>query len=233
VFFTGLRFDYAPVDAFDLKLFVANGWNNSIDNNTAKTFGGQIMLKPADSLIFYVGGAAGPEQTDFLPAPGSTMATMTPGPVPGADSHWRGIVDLVVDFNPLSTLSFALNADYDTESQFTGIGTPNEVWYGVNLGVKWVVADPFAIALRGEYFHDNHCNIIGCPADPTSTSAPPTSSSVESGTLTLSYVAASHLTLMLDNRVDAANSKIFEAMTAGTFAKTMFTTTLGAIIATK
>ncbi len=231
VFFTGLRFDYAAADSVDLKLFVANGWNNSVDNNAAKTFGGQLMLKPMDSLIFYIGGAAGPEQSDFIPAP--TFASV-PGnigagvaKVPGADSHWREIVDLVIDYNPTSALSFALNGDFDTESDFGGT-TQSETWYGVNLGIKYVVADPFAIALRGEFFSDDHGQIV--PINPTSTE---TKSTIESATLTLSYVAASKLTLMLDNRVDIANDEIFAGTSGPGVSKTLFTTTLGAIIATK
>jgi Putative beta-barrel porin-2, OmpL-like. bbp2 len=240
VFFTGLRFDYAAADAVDLKLFVANGWNNSIDNNTAKTFGGQLMLKPMDSLIFYIGGAAGPEQTDFVPIPQITptvvpslaclgaMPTMGGGPCPGADSHWREIVDLVIDYNPTSALSFALNGDFDNESNFGGVGTQAETWWGVNLGIKYVVADPFAIALRGEFFNDNHGGIVAF--NPTSTE---TKTTLESATLTLSYVAASKLTLMLDNRIDIANSEIFAGTSGPGVSKTLFTTTLGAIIATK
>jgi hypothetical protein len=221
VFFTGLRFDYAPSSMVDLKLFAANGWNGSIDDNTSKTFGGQLMLKPMDSLIFYIGGAAGPEQPDFAPAAGMTAA----GGVPGADSNWREIVDLVIDYNPTPQLSFALNGDFDTESNYFG-STGSESWYGVNLGIKYVVADPFAIAIRGEYFGDNHGRIFAptLPIDAPSTS-------VESATLTLSYVVASHLTLMLDNRIDAAKDPIFA--TENTTSKTLFTTTLGAIIATK
>jgi putative OmpL-like beta-barrel porin-2 len=231
LFFTGLRFDLAASDAVDLKIIVANGWNNTIDNNTSKSFAAQLMLKPMDSLIFYVGGVAGPEESDFIPPPFGPGAVPTAppmgvmaGPVPGADSHWRELVDLVIDYNPTSAVSFSLNGDFDTESNFSPSGS--ESWYGVNLAAKFVVADPFAIALRGEYFGDNHGNII---AGDTSQG----SSNVESATLTLSYVVASHLTLMLDNRVDIANGKIFPTLTPGNFEKTLFTTTLGAIIATK
>jgi Putative beta-barrel porin-2, OmpL-like. bbp2 len=229
LFFTGLRFDFAAADAVDLKLFVANGWNNTIDNNTGKTFGGQLMLKPMDTLSFYIGGEAGPEQSDFLPAPPAGVnGAMGSGSVPGADSHWRELIDLVIDFNPTAALSFALNGDFDTETDFNG-GTQSESWYGVNLGIKYVVADPFAIALRGEFFNDNHSGVFGGAAPPVG--APATS--IESGTLTLSYVAASKLTLMLDNRIDISNNPIFQQETIGALGKTMFTTTLGAIIATK
>jgi hypothetical protein len=226
LFFTGLRFDYAASAAVDLKLFVANGWNNTIDDNTSKTFGGQLMLKPLDTLQFYIGGAAGPEQTDFTPAGMGTGGTS----VPGADSNWRGIVDLVVDYNPTSALLFTLNGDFDSES--AGGSAKAESWYGVSLGIKYIVADPFAIAVRGEYFGDNHGAII-----PGTTSGG--SSNTESGTLTLSYVVASHLTLMLDNRIDASGAAIFATNppypggAPDNPSKTMFTTTLGAIIATK
>jgi hypothetical protein len=221
VFFTGLRFDYAASSNVDLKLFAANGWNNTIDDNNGKTFGGQLMLKPMDSLIFYVGGAAGPEESDFAQA-GT--------PVPGADSHWREIVDLVIDYNPTSALSFALNGDFDNESLGDGAGSAS--WYGVNLGIKYVVADPFAIAVRGEYFGD-HKGFVVAPVPDSSSTSPTTSTSIESATLTLSYVVASHLTLMLDNRVDIANSQIFASSSGPSDVKTMFTSTLGAIIATK
>jgi Putative beta-barrel porin-2, OmpL-like. bbp2 len=235
VFFTGVRFDAAFSDQVDLKLFVANGWNNTIDNNTGKDFGGQLMLKPMDTLVFYIGGVAGPEQSDFLPAPTfvtnptalGTGAAGT-GKIPGADSHWRELVDLVVDFNPTSALSFALNGDFDTESDATGIGTQSETWWGVNLGIKYVVADPFAVAVRGEYFQDNHGLIF--PINPASGD---TKANVESATLTLSYVAASKLTLMLDNRVDFADSEVYSGTSGPGVSKNLFTTTLGAIIATK
>ena len=222
VFFTGLRFDFAASDAVDLKIIAANGWNNTIDNNTSKSFAAQLMLKPMDSLIFYVGGVAGPEQTDFAPAGAMTPAAS----IPGADSHWREMVDLVIDFNPTSAVSFALNGDFDTESHFLGDDSESESWYGVNLAAKFVVADPFAIALRGEYFGNNKGDVV-------TGATPGQSLSIESGTLTLSYVVASKLTLMLDNRIDAANEAIFPTLTPGNTSKTMFTSTLGAIIATK
>lgn len=235
VFFTGLRFDFAASDAVDLKLFIANGWNNTVDDNAAKTFGGQLMLKPLDTLVFYIGGAAGPEQSEFQPAPFVTPTVVPAAMAPtglnlAVNGHWREIVDLVIDYNPSSAVSFALNGDFDNES--FGSGTPSDSWYGVNLGVKFVVADPFAIALRGEYFGDDHGAVV-----PFNPSGGATSTSVESGTITLSYVAASKLTLMLDNRLDIANSEIFATNSSsqgtGNPSKTQFTTTLGAIIATK
>ena len=153
---------------------------------------------------------------------------MGAGPIPGADSHWRGIVDLVIDYNPTSALSFALNGDFDNESDFGG-GTP--VGDLVRRQPRHQVRRGRSVRHRAprRVLHDNHGGIV--PNEAT----PGTRSDVESGTLTLSYVAASKLTLMLDNRVDFANSESSgsRARRDRPVSKTMFTTTLGAIIATK
>jgi len=225
VFFTGLRLDYAPVDAFDAKLILANGWNNTIDNNRSKTIAAQVMVKPADQFILYLGYAGGPEQTDFVagvtPPAGSTAPGTPASDVPDANSHWRHLVDLVADINPTKELRFLLNGDYDTED-FGPAGTAT--WYGANLAIRYIIADPFQATLRGEIFYDKHGNIVS--------SGGTNSTTIESGTLTLSYVIASHFMLMLDNRIDAADTAIFPKNTTDT-AKTQFTTTLGVIASTK
>jgi putative OmpL-like beta-barrel porin-2 len=225
VFFTGLRVDYAFSDALDAKFILANGWNNTFDDNRSKSIGGQIMIKPADPIVIYVGYMGMPEAPDF-----STMAPA--GSVPGANDHWRHLVDLVLDINPIKPLRFLVNGDYDTEEGVSANGKHAAIWYGANLAIRYQVTDPFAVTLRGEYFHDEHGDIVPPFSDTTSTVAPP-SSNVESGTLTLSYVIASHLSLMLDNRIDVADSSIFQTDVHANNAKSQFTTTLGVIAATK
>ncbi|HEX3770761.1 MAG TPA: hypothetical protein VHV30_07855, partial [Polyangiaceae bacterium] len=79
----------------------------------------------------------------------------------------------------------------------------------------------------------DHKGFVIAPVPDSSSTSPTTSTSIESATLTLSYVVASHLTLMLDNRIDIANSQIFASSSGPADMKTLFTTTLGAIIATK
>jgi len=224
LFFTGLRLDYAPIDMIDVKLIAANGWNNTIDNNRGKTFAAQLMVKAADQAIFYIGYAGGPEQTDspaIAPAPmGSTTA--------GADSRWRNLIDFVADINPTKELRFLVNGDYDNEEFQLGPSDFTESWYGANLAIRYIVADPFQITLRGEYVHDSHGLAVtggGSDASPAL--------NLESATLTLSDVIASHFTLMLDNRLDFSDTAMFPSATAGALQKSQFTTTLGVIVATK
>ncbi|MDP9002321.1 MAG: porin, partial [Myxococcota bacterium] len=227
VFFTGFRLDYAPTDTFDAKLIVANGWNNSIDNNRAKSFGAQVSFKPVDSLQLYLGYMAGPEQVDVQTVAAGMPPMMASAHVADANSHWRHLVDLVVDFNPTKEFRLLLNGDYDTEEKVGATGDHAAIWYGANLALRYIVADPFQITLRGEYFHDEHGDILGTG----------TSTNVESGTLTLQYVIASHLALMLDNRIDVADNNTIFFKSANTSpddaTKTQFTTTLGVIASTK
>jgi Putative beta-barrel porin-2, OmpL-like. bbp2 len=227
VFFTGLRFDYAASDMFDLKLIAANGWNNTFDNNRGKSFGAQIMLKPADPLVLYLGYMGGPEQPDVALTAGA------PVDIPNADDHWRHLVDLVVDFNPTKQWRFLLNGDFDTEANLsdgpTATTTHTATWYGANLAVRYQVSDPFQITLRGEYFHDEKGDIVPPFTDASSAGK----TNIESGTLTLGYTIASHLAIMFDNRIDIADSSIFQTGVHPNNAKTQFTSTLGVIASTK
>jgi putative OmpL-like beta-barrel porin-2 len=221
LFYTGLRFDYAASDMFDLKLFAANGWNNSIDNNVGKTFGAQIMLKPADQAIFYIGYVGGPEQNDFTLMTPTAMAGATPGgPTIGinseANSHWRHLVDFVADINPTKDLRFLLNFDYRNED-FTPDHT--ESIYGANLVIRYNFSDAFYASVRGEYFHDEHTDTVP-------------SKNVEDGTLTLAYSIGSHLALMFDAiRFDIADDPIFQ--TVHSSEKSQITSMLGVIASTK
>lgn len=225
LFFTGLRLDYAPTSAIDLKLIGANGWNNSVDDNAGKTVAAQFSIKPVDQFQIFVGYAGGPEQPDIVPAPPAVGGMIAPK----ADSNWRHLIDVVLDINPTSALRFLVNGDFDTEA-VSGIGAApghTATWYGANLAIRYVIADPFQATLRGEVFHDEHNDIVGQSGlVPMGTA----STTLESGTLTLSYVIASHYMLMLDNRLDLANSALFA--TANSTSKTQFTTTLGIIAKT-
>jgi len=230
LFFTGLRLDFAPAQVFDAKLIVANGWNNSIDDNAGKTVAAQIAVKPADSVQLSVGYAGGPEAADtttmnVIGPAGLVSVPSSPAFETGANANWRHLVDFVADVNPTKVLRFLANADYDTETFAPGV---HAVWYGANLAIRYAITDPFSIVVRGEYWGDKHGSII----DPNGlVAAGHRSTAIGSGTLTLSYVIAGHYTLMLDNRVDGSNARIFP--TTSSASKTQFTSTLGIIASTR
>ncbi len=59
----GARVAYAPNDKATLGAFVVNGWNNTQDNNSAKTYGVQAILKPTSPASIVLNYMGGPEQT--------------------------------------------------------------------------------------------------------------------------------------------------------------------------
>jgi len=213
LFYTGLRVDYAAADQLDVKVFAANGWNNSIDNNRGKTFGAQVMIKPADQFIAYLGYVGGPETTDVT-AMGANVAD--------ANSNWRHMIDVVADINPTKDLRFLFNFDYRTESGLAtmGGGTHDASVYGGNLVVRYNLSDAFNAALRGEYLHDEHGDVLA-------------QGNLEDFTLSLNYGIGNHLAFMFDNRLDIADNAIFAENTPGATMKSQFTTTLGIIASTK
>jgi hypothetical protein len=92
------------------------------------------------------------------------------------------------------------------------------------------VSDPFSVALRGEYFHDDKGYILGTP-DKTD---------IEDGTLSLNYAFGSHLAFMFDARYDTGSVSNQAAGYQGPFQKNandatngQFTATLGVIASTK
>jgi hypothetical protein len=77
-FHTGLRANFNVVDEFWITALVANGWNNSFDQNAGKTFGVQFNAAVPNSTdpqappVFdvHLGYLVGPEQQDWGEVPG-------------------------------------------------------------------------------------------------------------------------------------------------------------------
>jgi hypothetical protein len=239
LFFTGFRLDWAPVAAFDVKLFAVNGWNNSLDNNSGKSFGVQVMLKPADAFIAYLGYLAGPEQADtqsiFCPAgtafsAGADACAASPGAaggaatvaVPGANQRVRHLADVVLDVNPTKDVRLLFNATYGHDQVPVGANpTAGVSFYGANLGARYAFNDTFALAARGEVYWD---------PDGFSTATGKFTRLVD-GTLTLAAAPSEHLQIKLDGRLDYANDAFFVQGSAGA-SSVQITTTLGVVATT-
>ncbi len=248
VFHTGLRASFAVSDALDFKVLAVNGWNNSIDNNVGKSFGGQVNyhLKndDADLLGISLGYLGGPEYDDTLTvscgagtgfdsnAPGGCSATTLPGKDAAASGAldkasantdgWRHLIDLVVTSNPIERLRLVLNADFGVDH----VRSENNLnqfnakkWYGVLVGARVAVVDQFGVAVRGEYFRDTNGFINLYPKY---------AQNLFGGTLTLDYLPSEYLTIRLDNRLDWSSREIFNKAIRDTTG-TQFTSTLGVV----
>jgi hypothetical protein len=127
----GLRANYTVNHRVAVAGFLVNGWNNVVDNNTGKTIGGQITLKPSSALTLVETYMGGPEQA-------------------GDNAHWRHISDSILTCSASPAVTLAANYDYGRD---TVAGHP-VTWQGVATYVRYQPAAWFAITPRAEYYDD-------------------------------------------------------------------------------
>lgn len=139
---TGLRMTYAFADSFSAGLYIVNGWDNSTDNNRAKTYGASFTFAPAEVFTLVVNGMTGPEQDQtFVPAAGSVS------------SNRRSLVDVVATIKPIKNLSFIVNTDNAREQDAFAAGG-SAAWKGVAGIIKYDINDKYSLSVRGETFND-------------------------------------------------------------------------------
>lgn len=217
LYFTGLRVDYAFSSQVDLKLFAVNGWNRVVDNNATKSFGAQLMLKPADQAVFYVGYMIGGEQPDTaMVAPTPTEPPVLT-PVKSANKRMRHFVDVVADINPTPELRLLANGDYGQEDMG---GDTTAIWYGANLMVSYKLSDKVFVAPRGGIYRDDNYVFVGQKR------------TLYDVTATLGYVPSPNFVIKLDGRGDFADEAIYPSYSYGNFEKSQFTATLGVVAMT-
>jgi hypothetical protein len=128
----GVRVGYSPNDKATLGGYIVNGWNNTKDNNSAKTYGVQGLFKPTAPLMITLNYMGGPEQT--------------------ADTDdWRHLFDATVMYTANPKISVMGNVDYGHD---TLLGT-DVSWKGVALYAKAQVNPIFAVIPRIEYYDDS------------------------------------------------------------------------------
>jgi hypothetical protein len=131
---TGLKMSYTFTDAVSASVHVVNGWDNSTDNNTAKTIGLSVYVAPVEMFSAYINYMQGPEQ------PGNTRDN-------------RSLLDIVATIKPIKPLSIILNYDDAQEDHLSATGGTAK-WSGLAGIVKYDINDTYSIAVRGEYFDD-------------------------------------------------------------------------------
>ena len=140
---TGIKASYSPNARVSLMAMVVNGWDVALDNNSSKSIGAQLMLKPADPVALYVNYIGGPENADDN----------------GSSRH---VIDLIgtVTVNP--NLSLGVNADFGTEDGTSAV-TPgaDAKWSGFAGYAKISTSGPFSLGLRAETFKDEGGTRLG------------------------------------------------------------------------
>jgi hypothetical protein len=134
---TGVRAGYSLSDKVSVLGMIANGWDDTTDNNNDKTFGMQLSLAPTENISMLLNWAGG----------GTNAASN--------NSNWLNIWDVVLDFNLTNHTLLQLNFDYGSQESASALTSgETAIWWGF-AGIlrhdlnKWV-----SINLRGEFFND-------------------------------------------------------------------------------
>jgi len=128
----GLRANYTVNDRVAIAGFLVNGWNNVLDNNSAKTIGGQITLTPSSTVTFVETYMGGPEQTDNT-------------------GDWRHISDTIVTWAAHPAVTLAANYDYGRDT----VAGAAVTCQGIAGYVRYHPSGWFALTPRLEYYNDN------------------------------------------------------------------------------
>jgi hypothetical protein len=191
---TGFKLTYPFNDKFAATVMLVNGWDNVIDNNSAKSFGVTFAITPNPKWIIYLNYIAGPEQDNN-------------------STNFRHLADVVVVFKPTARWAFTLNADYGFDANAIGPPAPtmpvdptvvapvgpfsNAQWAGFAVYGRFQATARFAVILRGEAFWDIDGYRTGTPQR------------VLEGTLTPELKLTDAFLLRADLRADWSDQPVF------------------------
>jgi len=131
---TGLRVSYAFSDALNAGLYIVNGWDNSTDNNTAKTYGLSVGYTPVEAISTTFNFTSGPEQNNN-------------------NSNNRFLFDWIGTVKPAKKVTVTVNVDYGREQNAAPKGGAAQ-WNGIAGYVTYDFTDKYSLTVRGEYLDD-------------------------------------------------------------------------------
>lgn len=131
---TGVRGTYKINDQFTFMGQIFNGWDNVVDNNSAKSWCAHLMVMPTADTMLNLKFMSGPEQTDNT-------------------TNLRNVVDVNLTAPLMERLTLSLDYVYGNEEDVPGIG--DSTWSGLSGIVRYAASDSYAINVRGEVFNDD------------------------------------------------------------------------------
>jgi hypothetical protein len=131
---TGIKAGYTFSDQIAGMVMLVNGWDNAKDNNTAKSFGAQLVWTPSKSVTAAANYMVGAERSD------------TNGDV-------RNMVNVNAQWKATDRVVLTVDLVYGTEPNAVTQGQ-TAMWSGVVGYARFGLSDTFALILRGELFDD-------------------------------------------------------------------------------
>jgi hypothetical protein len=174
--------------------YLVNGWNNTQEVNTGKTYGATLMYTPNKMWMLMENYLAGPQDDALLF-----------GAHGGPNENWRQLSDTVITYTPNTKWNFMVNGDYGYGDKYAISATKNSKpvdWWGGAGYVKYAPSDKTYLALRYEYYSD--------PQGLTLFGIGTKNGHAGEGTATWAYNWTSGLQSRFEFREDYANRDIFE-----------------------
>ncbi len=141
---TGLRATYAASEQLSVSGYLVNGWNNTFETNSDKTFAAQVVATPSDQLTWVANIILGKEG-DFD----------TDGE---EDMLW--LFDTTVSFAVSDMLTLMGNFDYGKASDFVATDEAGS-WWGLAAYGRYQARPDWAVAGRFEYVDDSNAGFMG------------------------------------------------------------------------
>ena len=138
---TGIKASYAWNDQWSGQLHVLRGWGRISDNNTAPSYGTQLVYKPGNWSV--------------------TLNTLVGPELPNDNTDLRKFVDLMFMFYPTPQLT--LGTSIDRGRQEMGADMPAANWLGVEAYGRYAFNGRHAFAVRAERFRDPDAMASGFP----------------------------------------------------------------------
>jgi hypothetical protein len=203
-FHFGAKAAYTFNPKWNVTGYMMNGWNNTQEVNTGKTYGATVMYTPNKQWMLMENYLAGPLDDAALY-----------GALGKPNDNWRQLSDTLITYTPTAKLSFTFNADYgygdkypiSTTTTTKGVTTTTVKnsqpvdWWGTASYVKYATSANGYFAVRYEYFSD--------PQGLALFGAGNLNGHVQEGTATYAYNLTSGLQTRFEFREDYSNRNIF------------------------
>jgi TolA-binding protein len=195
-FHFGLNAKYTFNPKWSITGYLVNGWNNSQEVNTGKTYGVSIAWTPNKYWAITENYMAGPEDNAFFN-----------GYVGKPNDNWRQLEDATIGLTPNAKWALQLNGDYGYGDKYgdgvdVAANSSAVDWWGLAPYVKYTFNGKSNFAMRYEYYSDPQGFTLFGPGN--------LNGHVQEFTNTYSYNLTSELTTRFEFREDWSNRDIFE-----------------------
>jgi hypothetical protein len=207
---TGVRAAYTINNMISVLGMVANGWDNTVENNDGKSVGAQIAITPNDSVSLFLNWVSGPE---------------TIGNQPSFSNDVTNLFDFVLDVNLTDNTLAQINLAYGIQANGAAGTRGDAEWWGMSTILRHDYNKWFSINLRGQVFVDQD----GTRATTAATLPTGQGQELWAVSVTPEVRINQNLVVRAEYRHDQSNQNAFFGNGAGDTQKTQDTVALNAL----